>query len=131
MLFLDAVYAGFPSPAADYAGKKTDLNKYLIKHPNATFLVRTSGDSMINAGIGDGDILIVDKAVKPKEGYVVVAYIDGGFTVKRFIKLSDGNYYLAPENPKYSLIPLSLAEKDVIIWGVVTYVIKNPNICSS
>jgi DNA polymerase V len=131
LLFLDAVSAGFPSPASDYSGKKTDLNKYLIKHPNATFFVKATGDSMINAGIGEGDVLVVDRALKPKDGLVVIAYIDSGFTVKRFIKLSDGNFYLAPENPKYSLIPLSTSEREIIIWGVVTYVIKSLNIRSS
>jgi len=130
LLFQDAVYAGFPSPADDYSGKKVDLNKYLIKHPSSTFFVKSSGDSMINAGIAEGDLLVVDKGVKPKAGFVVLAYVGGGFTVKRLTQLADGNFYLAPENPKYTSISLSGGEQEIIIWGVVTYVIKNPNICS-
>ena len=111
---MTSVPAGFPSPADDYMDKKLDLNEYLIQHPAATFFVRVKGESMIQAGIHSGDILIVDRAIEPEDGKVVIAAIDGELTVKRILK-RDGKLYLAAENPDYNLIEVS-PEQSFIIW---------------
>ena len=98
-LFLSPVPAGFPSPASDYIDKSIDLNEILIKNKVATFLVRALGDSMVEAGIFSGDILIIDKSITPANKNIVVAILNGEFTVKRFIK--NGNkIFLQPENKK-------------------------------
>lgn len=115
------VNAGFPSPADDYVELKLDLNKFLIKHPSATFYVRVNGNSMQDAGIKDGDMLIVDRALEPKNNDIVVCIIDGEFTVKR-IKKSKGSIYLIPENPDYK--PVKITEQnDFQVWGVVSFII--------
>ena len=125
-LFLSPVPAGFPSPASDYIDKSIDLNEILIKNKVATFLVRALGDSMVEAGIFSGDILIIDKSITPANKNIVVAILNGEFTVKRFIK--NGNkILLQPENKKYRNIEIS-EEDDFKIWGVVTFVIHNPNL---
>ena len=92
-----SVTAGFPSPADDYLEDKLDLNEYLIKHPAATFFVRVAGDSMINAGIYNNDIIIVDRSIKPKHGKIVVAALDGQMTIKRLYRRDD-KIMLLPEN---------------------------------
>ena len=115
------VAAGFPSPAEDYIEGKLDLNRHLIKHPAATFFVRVSGDSMIDAGIHPGDILIVDRSLEPADKKVVIAVIDGELTVKR-IRIKKGRIYLMPENEKYKPIEIE-KEMNFDIWGVVTNVI--------
>lgn len=121
-LYESKVSAGFPSPAEDYLEDTFDLNEHLIKHPAATFLVRATGDSMINVGIFEGDILVVDRSIPPTPGRVVIAAIDGQLTVKRLQQHANGEKILAPENPKYE--PILIKENnDVIIWGVVTNVI--------
>lgn len=120
-LFLASVKAGFPSPADDFLEKKLDLNEHLIRHPAATFFVRVDGDSMQGAGIGRGDILIVDRSLEAGDGRIVVAVINGEFTVKR-IRLREGEVFLEPENPRYASIRIS-PESDFQVWGVVTYVI--------
>ncbi|MEW6671497.1 MAG: translesion error-prone DNA polymerase V autoproteolytic subunit [Thermodesulfobacteriota bacterium] len=120
-LFMVPVAAGFPSPAEDYLEGKLDLNKYLIKHPAATFFVRVTGDSMIAAGIHPGDILIVDRSIEPADKKVVIAVIEGELTVKRIRRLK-GKIVLMPENEKYK--PLQIDdEANFEIWGVVTSVI--------
>lgn len=124
--FLNPVTAGFPSPASDYVDKSIDLNEILIKNKVATFLVRALGDSMINAGIFSGDILIVDKSIIPANKSIVVAILNGEFTVKRFIKEKD-KIILRPENSKYKDIEI-LADDDFKVWGVVSFVIHNPNL---
>jgi DNA polymerase V len=124
--FLNPVTAGFPSPASDYIDKSIDLNEILIKNKVATFLVRALGDSMINAGIFSGDILIVDKSITPSNKNIVVAILNGEFTVKRFIKENE-KIILRPENNKYKDIEVSL-EDDCKVWGVVSFVIHNPNL---
>lgn len=117
------ISAGFPSPADDFLDLSIDLNKELIKHPYATFYGRVSGDSMTGAGLDDGDLLIIDKSLEPKDGKIAVCFIDGEFTVKR-IKLDKDSLWLMPENPKYR--PLKVTEDNAfVIWGVVTSVIKN------
>ncbi|MEO8399706.1 MAG: translesion error-prone DNA polymerase V autoproteolytic subunit [Ignavibacteriaceae bacterium] len=124
-LFSSSVSAGFRSPAEDYIEKKLDLNELLIKHPSATFFVRVDGNSMINAGINSGDILIVDRALEPTNNKVVVAVVNGEFTVKR-IKKNKEKIFLFPDNPDYPLIEVTL-EMDFSIWGVVSYVIHDPS----
>lgn len=124
--FLEPVPAGFPSPAADYVDKNVDLNDILIKNKISTFLVRVVGDSMINVGIFPGDILIIDKSVSPSNKNIVVAILNGEFTIKRFVK-ENSKIILRPENSKYKDIEIS-SEDDFKIWGVVTFNIHNPNL---
>ena len=122
-LFSSRVPAGFPSPGDDYIDQTLDLNE-LVKHPSDTFLVKVEGDSMINAGIHDGDILVVDRALEADNNKVVVANLDGELTVKR-LSIKDTRVLLIPDNPKYEPIeirPLS----DFRIMGVVTFVIHKP-----
>lgn len=117
------IKAGFPSPADDFMEDALDLNEHLIDHPSATFFVRVSGDSMVDAGIHDGDILIVDRALEPANGKVVIAVLDGQLSVKRLRK-QNGNVSLEPENDDYG--PLEITEEnDLRIWGVVTRVIHS------
>jgi len=125
-LFLSPVAAGFPSPASDYIDKSVDLNEILIKNKPATFLVRALGDSMINSGIFPGDILIIDKSVTPNHKNIVIAILNGEFTVKRLIKEKD-RIILRPENIKYKDFEIK-EDDDFKIWGVVTFVIHNPNL---
>ena len=120
-LYSSRVAAGFPSPADDYVENALDLNHYLIQHKEATFFLRVSGESMINAGIYDDDILIVDRAIPAQNGKVVVAVLDGELTVKRLYK-KDGVIILKPENPEFPDIPV-FGEQELRIWGVVTSVI--------
>lgn len=120
-LFMVPVRAGFPSPAEDYIEGKLDLNSHLVKHPAATFFVRVEGDSMIDAGIHPGDILIVDRSLEPADKKVVIAIIDGDLTVKR-IRMKDGKVFLAPENGNYPNIHIN-EDMNFEIWGVVTNVI--------
>lgn len=120
-LILARISAGFPSPADDHIEKKLDLNEYLIKHPAATFFVRVEGESMINAGIHSGDILIVDRALEVRNNNIVIAHINGEFTVKRIRKDND-NLFLMPESDLFK--PLKITdEMDFELWGVVTFVI--------
>lgn len=119
-----SVPAGFPSPAEEYLEPKLDLNEFLIKHPSATFFVRVQGDSMTGAGIFNGDILIVDRALDPKEGDIAVCVIDGEFTVKRLQIIND-EIFLAPENGEYKPIKVTTFQ-DFQVWGIVTYVIHKP-----
>lgn len=120
-IFGSKVQAGFPSPADDHVESKLDLNEHLIQHPSATFFVRVTGDSMINAGIHSGDILVVDRSLEPAHGKVVVAAVDGELTVKRLI-MQNGKTTLLPENPDFPPIEL-IPENNVTVWGVVTNVI--------
>lgn len=116
------VAAGFPSPAEHYSTIKLDLNKELIKNPAATFYARVKGVSMIDDGIDDGDLIVIDKSIEPYNGCLAVCYIDGEFTIKRFEKHSD-HCLLVPANKDYRPIKIT-ADNEFIIWGVVTYVIK-------
>lgn len=118
---ISCVEAGFPSPAEDYMEGSLDLNRHLIKHPAATFFVRVSGDSMINAGIHPGDILIVDRSLEPCDKKIVIAVIDGDITVKR-LRYRNSLVFLEPENECYRPIEIT-EEKALEIWGVVTNVI--------
>jgi len=117
------ISAGFPSPALDFADLSIDLNKYLVKHPSATFYGRVKGFSMQDEGIYDGDLLVIDKSLEARNGKIAVCFIDGEFTVKK-IKLEKDRCWLMPANKDYKPI-LVTAENDFLIWGVVTYVIKS------
>jgi len=120
-VFLDKVSAGFPSPATDYMENKLDLNEYLIRHPAATFIVKASGSSMVNADIYSGDLLIVDRSVTPKSNNIVIASIFGDLTVKK-IKKKDKSFFLVSANEDYPSIEVK-EEMECFIWGVVTYII--------
>ena len=117
------VSAGFPSPAMDFVDASIDLNRYLIKHPSATFFGRVKGHSLQNAGISDGDLLVIDRSLEPTNGKIAVCYIDGEFTAKR-IQISAKEVLLVPENEKYQTIRVT-KDNTFLIWGIVTHVIKN------
>lgn len=122
-LYMSPVKAGFPSPADDFLEGMIDLNKHLIKHPAATYLIRVSGESMINAGIGHDDILVVDTTLKPKHRDIVIACLDGEMTVKRFYQ-TPKTTALIPENDAFE--PIMIRDgMDFSIWGVVKHVIKS------
>jgi len=120
-LATESVSAGFPSPAENYSEGELDLNQYLVKNPPATFFVKVSGDSMINAGIFPNDILIVDRSIEVKSNDIIIAIVNGEFTVKRFIK-NVNIIKLYPENPLYE--PIIIQDEMVFeAWGKVTSVI--------
>ena len=123
-LMNSAVAAGFPSPAEDHLDLPIDLNKYLVKNPAATFYVRVDGDSMDEAGIHQGDLLIVDRSESHGTGSVVLAVLNGEFTVKKLIKKGN-ELYLESSNSAYAPIKIEI-ETDFKVWGVVTYVIHRP-----
>ncbi|MCE3231560.1 MAG: response UmuD protein [Alphaproteobacteria bacterium] len=120
-LFSNRVQAGFPSPADDHLEESLDLNKHLIQHPAATFFVRASGNSMVNASINNNDILVVDRSLEPKHGDIVIAALNGELTVKR-LHAKDKRVALKPENPDYPVIEIT-EEMEFLIWGVVTSVV--------
>ena len=117
------ISAGFPSPADDFKEIRISLDKELVKNKEATFYARVSGESMIEAGLDDGDLLVIDRSLDPENGKIAVCFIDGEFTVKR-IKKEKNKLYLMPENKKYKSIELN-KDNELTIWGVVTYVIKS------
>lgn len=116
------VCAGFPSPAEDLGAQRIDLSKVLIKHPQATYLLKASGHSMVEAGIFDNDILVVDRAVKPRHNHIVVAVVDGDFTVKRLYQRA-GQIKLKAANPTFADITPKDGQ-EIVVWGVVTATIK-------
>jgi DNA polymerase V len=116
------ISAGFPSPALDFIDLTIDMNKHLIKHPATTFYGRVKGHSMKDAGIFDGDLLVIDKSISPTDNKIAVCYIDGEFTIKR-IQIQKDCVWLIPENEAYQPIKVT-ADNDFIIWGMVTHVIK-------
>ena len=116
-LYLERCAAGFPSPAQDYVEAELDLNQYCIRHPAATFFVRASGNSMNDIGLKDGDLLVVDRSLRPEHGDIVIAEVDGGFTVKQL--LTRPKLALQPMNSAYSAI---YPDPDTLcIFGVVTH----------
>lgn len=122
ILFSNAVPAGFPSPADGHVDRTLDLNDHVVRRPAATYYARAEGESMRDAGIFHGDLLVVDRSVTPEPGDVIVATIDGGLAVKRLVHRDDG-WLLAPENPDYPAIAIN-PEEGVRIWGVVTYSLR-------
>ena len=122
-LHLTSIEAGFPSPADDHLDVALDLNEYLIKHPSSTFYIYVKGDSMINNGIYNGDIIIVDRSLTPKTKDIVVAVIDGEFTVKKMYK-KNNTICLNPGNKNYKSIDID-SDMDFQIWGVVTHSIHH------
>jgi DNA polymerase V len=123
-LLASRVEAGFPSPADDHVDRALDLNEEFIARPAATFFLRAGGCSMEGAGIYDGDLLIVDRSISPEINMVIVAVVDGEFTVKRLCKSSEG-FVLAAEHPSYPPIVIG-QDIEVCAWGVVTWVIHRP-----
>lgn len=119
-LYSSPVAAGFPSPAQDYVEGTLNLDQLMIERPAATFFVRVDGESMAGAGICPGDILVVDRSIKPRSQHIVIACIDGDFTVKRLIQQGQG-YTLVAENP---LTPPVQINESCHIWGVVTGVVR-------
>ena len=113
--------AGFPSPADDYVEGKVDLNNMVIKNQDSTFYMKVEGDSMIDANINDGDVLVVDKSIEPVHGKIVIAILDGEFTVKTLYN-KDGIIKLVPANPNYEEIILG-EYQELNVWGVVTFVL--------
>lgn len=120
---VEGIRAGFPSPAEDFAEPTLDLNRYVIKNPASTFYARITGDSMEGAGISDGDVVVIDKSLEPKDGNIAVCFIDGEFTLKRIL-LDKGRLWLQPANPKFKPIEIT-EENHFLVWGVVTHVVKN------
>ena len=120
-LVLGSVPAGFPSPAAEYEDTDIDINDIVISNPTSTFYMRVKGNSMADAYILDGDILVVDKSIEPTHGKIVIAVVDGEFTVKTLYH-KDGIIKLVPANPAYPEIELK-SEQELNIWGVVSYTI--------
>ena len=121
-LIEQGISAGFPSPADDFKEVRISLDNELVTNKEATFYARVSGDSMIGAGLDDGDLLVIDRSLNPENGKIAVCLIDGEFTVKRIKKEKD-KLYLIPENKKYKRIDIR-EENELIIWGMVKYVIK-------
>jgi DNA polymerase V len=122
-LYSEKVPAGFPSPADDFIEKSLDLNHHLVQNPVATFFVRISGDSMKDAGILDGDIIVVDRSINARHNKIVVAAIDGELLVKRFIRKGT-SIILKSENKKFKELEIK-DEQDLVIWGVVTSAIHS------
>lgn len=120
------IQAGFPSPAQDYIDKSLDFNRELIEHPAATFYAKVVGNSMIGAGISEGDIVVIDRAVDPEQDDVVVVFVDGEFTIKYidFSELHHNRIWLRPANSDYKPIKVN-ANSEFRVWGVVVKVIKN------
>ncbi len=122
-LLFSAVPCGFPSPAEDYMERGLNLHEHYVRNPAATYFVRAIGESMIDAGIHSGDLLIVDRSLEARSGRVVIAAVDGELTVKRLMR-GNGRVLLMPENPDYS--PIDITEhEDATVWGVVTEVIHD------
>lgn len=119
----NSIQAGFPSPADDFMDLSIDLNEELIQHPSATFYARVRGDSMIEDGIGDGDLLVVDRSLEVQDGKIAICCLNGEFTVKRFKKAHD-HCWLLPANKAYKPIRVS-REDDFMVWGIVVHVIKS------
>lgn len=125
---LPEIKAGFPSPAQDYVENGIDLNRELVKNPSSTFFGRARGNSMEGAGIFDGDLLIIDKSLEPREGAIAVCFIDGEFTLKRIhFEKHEGQVtaiWLQPENEEFSPIKVT-QDNQFIIWGIVVHSVRS------
>ena len=119
--FAESIHAGFPSPAVDHAGERIDLTREMTPHPETTFYAHVQGESMRDAGILDGDIVVVDRSLDPKNGDFIVAFIDGEYTIKEF-KQEHDCAWLIPHNPAFQPIQVT-AESNFMVWGVITYAI--------
>ena len=124
-LFDSRIQAGFPSPAQGSFADSVDLNHELINNPAATFCARVIGDSMIDSGINEGDMLIIDRSIEPQDGDIAVCFIDGDFTVKRIL-IKDDEMSLVPANRRYPVIRVP-KESNFVVWGVVSHIIKKLN----
>ena len=123
--FAENIHAGFPSPAADHVGERIDMAREMTPHPETTFYAHVQGDSMRDAGILDGDIVVVDRSLEPKNGDFIVAYIDGEYTIKEFRLDEHGHCgWLIPHNPEVQPIRID-NNNDFSVWGVITYAIHN------
>ena len=122
--YLHKAGAGFPSPATDYIEEDVDLNIHLIKNVPATFIIRVQGKSMMDVGIYDGDLLVVDKSLKPKNFSTVIANVHDELVVKNFIKEKD-EQFLTSDSKKIEDKIIINSESDIFVWGVVTYVIHS------
>ncbi|MBO4621316.1 MAG: translesion error-prone DNA polymerase V autoproteolytic subunit [Paludibacteraceae bacterium] len=121
--FAEALHAGFPSPAADHSGERINLTKEMSPNPETTFYAHIEGDSMRDAGILDGDIVVVDRSLEPKSGDIIVAYLDGEYTVKEFRMDASGRFaWLIPHNPDFQPIRVE-SDSNFSVWGVVTYAV--------
>ena len=121
----DDLHAGFPNPAADYANETIDLAREMVRHPESTFYARIMGDSMQEAGIHDGDIVVVDRSLQPDNGDFVVACIDGEFTLKEYqFDTRNQCVWLIPHNANYQRIKVT-QENNFMIWGVITYCVHS------
>ncbi|MEK9740076.1 MAG: translesion error-prone DNA polymerase V autoproteolytic subunit [Flavobacteriaceae bacterium] len=118
----EGISAGFPSPADDFKELRISIDQEVVRNEAATFYARVSGESMQGAGLDDGDLLVIDRSLEPKDNKIAVCFIDGEFTVKR-LKVEADCIYLMPENKKYPPIKVT-EENELIIWGIVTYVVK-------
>lgn len=119
---IDTIHAGFPSPAQDYMTGVIDLNKELVRRPESTFFGRVVGDSMEEAGVSEGDVLVIDKALRPEDGAMCVCFVDGEFCLK-YLSLKEDGLWLLPGNKKYK--PIKVEEgNNFTVWGTVTYIIK-------
>lgn len=116
------ISCGFPSPAEDFKQQRISLDRELIKNKEATFFARVSGQSMIDAGLDDNDLLVIDRSIAPEHNKIAVCFIDGEFTVKR-LQIEKGVVWLKPENENYKPIEVT-PENNFMIWGIVTNVIK-------
>ena len=122
-LFLSQVAAGFPSPADDHVEQRLDLNQYMIQHDAATYFVRVKGDSMIDAGIRDNDVLVVDRSLAARPGCIVVAVVNGELTVKTLGRTKTGQPLLEPANTRYAAIEIRDG-MSFEVWGVVTGAVR-------
>mgnify|MGYP006128657741 FL=1 len=120
--FDTGISAGFPSPAEDFKQERLSLDNELIKNKEATFFARVSGQSMVDAGLSDNDLLVIDRSLSPAHNKIAVCFLDGEFTVKR-LKVEKDEVWLQPENKNYQPIKIT-QENDFVIWGIVTNVIK-------
>ncbi|WP_299063392.1 translesion error-prone DNA polymerase V autoproteolytic subunit [uncultured Polaribacter sp.] len=116
------IAAGFPSPADDFRETRISLDDELIQNKDATFFAKVKGQSMINAGLDDDDLLVIDRSLEPTNNKIAVCFLDGEFTVKR-LRVEKNEVWLQPENPNYPVIKIT-EENDFMIWGIVTSVIK-------
>ena len=123
MPYIGRISCGFPSPADDHLDEAIDLNREYIKNKSSTYFGRVSGDSMIDAGLENGDLLIIDKSLKPKDGNIAVCFLDGDFTVKR-IRIEEGKIWLMAENKNYDPIEIT-PDNELMVWGIVVHSVKN------